>query len=107
MGAVKKVRSHLGSERGKLISSSDRQMAIKLITDAVNQGVRQRLACEVIGISRRTLQYGHSVGLEDRRQTVKRTPANKLSEQERKHILDVCNRAKNSAARRPNRLCLR
>ena len=91
MGAVKKVRSHLGSERGKLISSSDRQMAIKLITDAVNQGVRQRLACEVIGISRRTLQYGHSVGLEDRRQTVKRTPANKLSEQERKHILDVCN----------------
>lgn len=91
MGAVKKVRSHLGSERGKLISSSDRQMAIKLITDTVNQGVRQRLACEVIGISRRTLQYGHSVGLEDRRQTVKRTPANKLSEQERKHILDVCN----------------
>lgn len=66
-------------------------MAIKLITETVNQGVRQRLACEVIGISSRTLQYWHSIGLEDRRQTVKKTPANKLSEQERKHILDVCN----------------
>ena len=66
-------------------------MAIKLITEAVNQGVRQRLACEVIGINSRTLQYWHSIGLEDRRQTVKKTPANKLSEQERKHILDVCN----------------
>ena len=66
-------------------------MAIKLITETVNQGVRQRLACEVIGISSRTLQYWHSIGLEDRRQTVKKTPANKLSEQEREHILDVCN----------------
>ena len=66
-------------------------MAIKLITEAVNQGVRQRLACEVIGINSRTLQYWHSIGLDDRRQTVKKTSANKLSEQERKHILDVCN----------------
>ncbi|SDX15946.1 Homeodomain-like domain-containing protein [Nitrosomonas communis] len=66
-------------------------MAIKLITEAVNQGVRQRLACEVIGINSRTLQYWHSIGLTDRRQTVKKTPANKLSAQERKHILDVCN----------------
>jgi len=66
-------------------------MAIELITEAVNQGVRQRLACEVIGISSRTLQYWRSIGLEDRRQTVRKTPANKLSEQARKHILDVCN----------------
>jgi putative transposase len=74
-----------------LISVQDRQMAIKLITEAVNQGVRQRLACEVIGISSRTLQYWHHIGLEDRRQIVQKTPVNKLSEQERKHILDVCN----------------
>ncbi|SFL57391.1 hypothetical protein SAMN05421863_100148 [Nitrosomonas communis] len=61
-------------------------MAIKLITEAVNQGVRQRLSCEVIGINSRTLQYWHSIGLTDRRQTVKKTPTNKLSAQERKHI---------------------
>ena len=69
-------------------------MAIKLITKAVNQGARQRMACEIVGISSRTLQYWHSIGLnrlEDRRQTVKKIPVNKLSEQERKHILDVCN----------------
>jgi hypothetical protein len=73
----------------------DRQMAMQLITEnnrsSESRGVRQRLACELIGISSRTLQYWHSIGLEDRLQTVKKTPANKLSEQGRKHILDVCN----------------
>lgn len=58
----------------------------------MSQGARQRLACKIVGISSRTLQHWRVVGTEDRRQTVKKTPANKLSEQERKHILDVCNR---------------
>lgn len=66
-------------------------MAIKLIADAVDQGVRQHLACEVVSISCRTLQHWRVTGTEDRRQTIKKTPANKLSEQERKHILAVCN----------------
>jgi len=66
-------------------------MAITLITEAVHQGTRQCLACEVIGISNRTLQHWRVAGMKDRRQSVKKIPANKLSEQEREHILDVCN----------------
>jgi transposase InsO family protein len=66
-------------------------MAIKLIAEAVDQGVRQHLACEVVSISCRTLQHWRVTGTEDRRQTIRKTPANKLSEQERKHILAVCN----------------
>lgn len=66
-------------------------MAMKHITEAMNQGARQRLACEVVGISSRALQYWHNIGLEDRRKTVRKTPVNKLSERERKCILDVCN----------------
>jgi len=74
-----------------LISSQDRQMAMLTITEAVNQGARQRLACEVVGISSRTLQYWRGIGMTDRRQIIRKAPVNKLSERERKHILDVCN----------------
>lgn len=66
-------------------------MAIKLIAEAVEQGVRQHLACEVFCISSRTLQHWRVAGTKDRRQTIRKMPANKLSESERKHILDVCN----------------
>jgi transposase InsO family protein len=74
-----------------LISSQDRQKAIESITEALNEGSRQKQACEVIGISSRTLQHWRIAGLDDRRQTVKKIPANKLSEQEREEIIKVCN----------------
>jgi len=66
-------------------------MALELITETMNQGARQCSACKIVGISSRTLQHWRVIGIEDRRQTVKKTPANKLSEQERKQILGVCN----------------
>ena len=66
-------------------------MAIQLINEAVRQGARVKAACEIVGISRRTLQNWQRVGLQDQRQQIKKTPANKLSEQERAAILDVCN----------------
>lgn len=66
-------------------------MAINLITRAVQHGARQRRACEVIGITARTLQYWRMAGLTDRRQTVKKEPANSLSRQEKDEILTVCN----------------
>ena len=61
------------------------------IAEAMNEGARQDPACKVVGISCRTLQHWRVVGKEDRRQTVEKVPANKLSEQERKAIIDVCN----------------
>ncbi len=66
-------------------------MATQLINEAMNQGARQKQACEVVGISTRTLQHWRQAGTQDQRQQVKKTPANKLSEQERAAILEVCN----------------
>lgn len=67
-------------------------MAMKSITEAMSKGARQEQACEVVGITSRTLQHWRLTGLSDRRQTVTKVPANKLSEQERKAIINVCNR---------------
>jgi transposase InsO family protein len=66
-------------------------MAIRSITIAISQGARQKQACEIIGITTRTLQYWRISGVIDQRQTVKKEPANRLSEQERETILAVCN----------------
>jgi len=66
-------------------------MAIGSIREAMNKGSRQKQACEVIGISARTLQNWRIAGYNDGRQQVKKVPANKLSQQERDAILDICN----------------
>lgn len=66
-------------------------MAIHLINEAMDQGARQKQACEVIGISNRTLQHWQRTGLTDQRQQAKKASANKLSDEERAAILAVCN----------------
>jgi len=66
-------------------------MAIQLINEAVRQGARAKPACETVGISCRTLQNWQRAGLQDQRQQIKKIPSNKLSEQERAAILEVCN----------------
>jgi len=67
-------------------------MAIQMVSEARHQGARQKQACEVIGICDRTLQHWKQTGLLDQRQQVKKTPMNKLSDQERAAIVEVCNR---------------
>ena len=78
----------------------DRQMAIDLIAEAVDAGAREFKACEVLEISVRTLQRWRAVVAEekcliDRRKAAaaERTPANKLSDEERQQILSTCNQA--------------
>jgi len=66
-------------------------MAIESIAEATSNGARQKQACEIIGISVRALQNWRKSGDTDGRQTVNKTPANKLSQQEREKILAVCN----------------
>ncbi len=66
-------------------------MAIESIALAVLHGARQQQACKIIDITVRTLQYWRIRGLEDQRKTVKKNPANKLSEQERSEVLTICN----------------
>ena len=66
-------------------------MAISLIDEAIAQGARQAPACDVLGLSVRTLQRWKISGFDDERKTVDRTPTNKLSEDEREQILETCN----------------
>jgi len=77
-----------------MISVPDRSRAITLIKEAVTQGAREGLACEELGISRRTLQRWRSdlTPLEDQRPVVERpVPKNKLSEEERDVLVKTVN----------------
>ncbi len=66
-------------------------MAIQHIQEALDKGARQSKACEVAGISSRTLQRWRIIGVQDQRKAAKKVPANKLTEFERLHILETCN----------------
>ena len=83
----------MGGRRGRLISASDRKIAIKLIAEAVKNGAREKMACKEIGISQRTLErWLEAKTLQDQRQVVKRpVPKNKLTKEERHQILEVVN----------------
>ena len=84
--------SHLGGERGRLISLEDRQMAKTSITEACNNGARKSKACEIVGISLRTIQrWEKEMNLEDQRKQVVKNPRNKLSEAEKAQIIATCN----------------
>ena len=77
-----------------MTSTLDREAAVSLINEAVAAGARQFKACDVLQISERTLRRWKKGGVvqSDRRPHVQRPePPNKLSEAERKAVLDVCN----------------
>ena len=68
---------------------------IKLINTAIASGARQRLACQEAGISERTYQrwtQSGSVSADRRANAQRPEPENKLTAQEREHILKTCNR---------------
>ena len=71
-------------------------MAIALIDEAVQAGARQTKACEIIGISCRTLRRWHSVkGLTDKRTCPQpRTYPHALTPEEKDLILEISNSAK-------------
>ena len=84
----------MGGKRGQLITLTDRQEHIALIHQAVASGARQDRACEVIGLSARTLQRWQVNGIigEDKRPTAARpTRINKLTDDERQAVITVCN----------------
>jgi len=81
-----------------MISPEDRQLALDLVKEAVEAGARQERACEILEITERTLrrwkeQRNGERGLKDRRKAAasQRTPANKLTEEEKEQIIDICN----------------
>lgn len=63
-----------------------------LVAEAVEAGARQQLACELIGLSERTLERWRARDTgDDRRHGPNTTPGNKFSEVERQRVLEVVN----------------
>jgi transposase InsO family protein len=63
-----------------------------LIKEAVDAGAKQSKACEIIGISEKTLQrWSQADNEQDGRLEAKHKPVNKLTEQECEQILDIAN----------------
>jgi len=78
-----------------MISVKDREKVIKLVEETCKAGVPQYKACKILGISERTLQRWQKASIQgfkaDQRQYVLRTPGNKMSLEEKKGIIDICN----------------
>lgn len=71
---------------------SERAEMIELINEARKSGARQAQACDVVGISSRTLQRWENPDNEqDGRIEAKHEPSNKLSELERQRVLNTAN----------------
>lgn len=82
----------MAGPRGRTIAVIERQQAIELISEARAGGASQEKACDLLGITLRTLQrWRQPLGFTDQRQHVCRVPANKLSEQERQRVIDMAN----------------
>jgi putative transposase len=84
----------LGGRRGQLTTLPDRQYYASLVDEAVAAGARKHKACEVIGLSLRTLQRWQkagNIGPDKRPDAIRPEPANKLTEAEKQAILDTSN----------------
>lgn len=69
--------------------AEDRQRALDLLDEAVACGCRREPACEMLGISLRTVQRWRSEDLTDRRKGSRSRPANQLSDSEREQVLKI------------------
>jgi len=68
----------------------NRKRCIRLVDEAVESGARRWKACEILGISERTLQrWEAEPGKEDQRQGPNSKPENALSEAEKMLIIAV------------------
>jgi len=83
-----------------MISELDRRQTVELIETARRSGARLIPACQVLGISARTYQRWTRAGgiCKDRRpEAIRPPPANKLTPEERQHVLDVCHKSENAS----------
>lgn len=72
--------------------SHEREQIINLVDVAIKAGSRQSAACDIIGISAKTIQrWRQPENAGDQRLDTQREPANKLTELERHRILKVAN----------------
>ena len=85
--------SDLGGKSGRLVDLPDRITYCKLIAEAVANGAKQTLACELVGISTRTYQrWTQNDTLSDDQRIYNDAPKhNKLPDEVRREILSVIN----------------
>jgi len=78
-----------------MISNEKRKRAVSLVEESSKAGARQSKACEILGITARTLQRWKKTDdksiKKDQRQYRKSVPANKLSSEEKEEIMRICN----------------
>ncbi len=77
-----------------MIPLSDRKEAVELVNEAVSSGARKRPSCSALGLSLRTFQRWTrelDVQVDGRKNADRLAPGNKLSDEERQAVLDVCN----------------
>lgn len=90
---LKKANAIWGGSRGRMISASDRENAVKLIEEAMDQGASRSKACERLGIPERTFYRWKNLKVntgsyEDTRSAADHSrPANRIP----KKVIDICN----------------
>ena len=82
----------MGFQRGRLTDASERRELIKLIREAQDAGARQEKACELLGLTARTVQrWIEADDMTDKRTSAIKQPPNKLTELERQRIINTVN----------------
>lgn len=82
----------MGKRRGQLTTCSERLRILSLVREASDAGARQKMACEIIGISAKTLQrWLQTNNDKDGRIEAIDAPQNKLTAIEQQRILKVVN----------------
>ena len=79
----------MGGKRGRLIDSANRVSAVELVREAVSSGARKWRCCEVLEISLRSYQRWERGDIHDRRKGAAKTVKRKLSEDERREVVDI------------------
>ena len=78
--------------RGRLVSAKERSQALELIRAACESGARKRSACELLGLTVRTIErWEKADGLRDKRKGSAHSPANKLTEAQRSMVIEIAN----------------
>ena len=80
----------MGSQRGRLIQAEPRRQAVILIDEATETGARLFMACKEINVGRQSYYRWKSGHVTDCRKGAKKSVPRKLSEEERKKIVDTC-----------------
>jgi transposase len=81
----------LGHARGRRIDIQMREQCIELVSKAMKKGARKERACQILGVSVRTLERWECAKVKgDLRQGPNTTPANKISKEEYQKVLEVC-----------------